>query len=154
MIAPSISLLTVSAAAVVLFGLLGGIVAAVQSQMMGDFEQRVGMMAGTAANFIVGGVVMAVILLAIESPTLAEWRDVPPHLFLAGITGIVIISSIAFTVSRVGVLAGSMLLVTAQLTGGTLIDHFGWLGASVREISLSKLLGIMFLVLGARLVLR
>ncbi len=143
-----------SAAAVVLFGLLGGVAAAVQSQMMGQFEQRVGMMAGTAVNFVVGAAVMGVVLLAIRSPSVAELRDLPPYLYLAGIAGIVIISSIAFTVSRVGVLAGSMLLVTAQLTGGTIIDHFGWLGASVREISLSKLLGIMFLVLGARLVLR
>ena len=128
--------------------------AAAQSQMMGQFEQRVGMMAGTAANFVVGAVVMGVVLLGIRSPSLAEWKEVPPYLYLAGITGIIIISSIAFTVSRVGVLAGSMLLVTAQLTGGTIIDHFGWLGASVREISLSKLLGIMCLILGARLVLR
>ena len=128
--------------------------AAVQSQMMGEFELRVGMMAGTAANFVVGAVVMVVILLAVGSPSLAEWQEVPPYLFLAGVSGIVIISSIAFTVARVGVLAGSMLLVTAQLTGGTIIDHFGWFGASVREISLSKLLGIMFLILGARLVLR
>ena len=142
------------AAVVVLFGLLGGVVAAVQSQMMGQFEQRVGMMAGTAANFVVGAVVMGVVLLAIRSPSVAEWKEVPPYLYLAGISGIIIISSIAFTVSRVGVLAGSMLLVTAQLTGGTIIYHFGWMGATVREISLSKLLGIMFLVLGARLVLR
>ena len=142
------------AAVVVLFGLLGGVVAAVQSQMMGQFEQRVGMMAGTAANFVVGAVVMGVVLLAIRSPSVAEWKEVPPYLYLAGISGIIIISSIAFTVSRLGVLAGSMLLVTAQLTGGTIIDHFGWMGATVREISLSKLLGIMFLVLGARLVLR
>ena len=128
--------------------------AAVQSQMMGQLEQRVGMIAGTAANFIVGGVLMALVLLVARGPSLAEWQRVPPYLYLAGITGIVIISSIAFTVSRVGVLAGSMLLVTAQLTGGTIIDHFGWLGASVREITLTKLLGIMFLILGARLVLR
>jgi transporter family-2 protein len=142
------------AAAVVLFGLLGGIVAAVQSQMMGEFEQRVGMMAGTAANFIVGAVVMAVVLVATSRPSLSEWQAVPPYLYTAGLAGILIISSIAFTVSRVGVLAGSMLLVTAQLTGGTIIDHFGWFGASVREISLTKLLGIMFLILGARLILR
>lgn len=128
--------------------------AAVQSQMMGELGQRVGLMAGTAANFIVGGVVMALVLLAIRSPSLAEWQSLPPYLYLAGVTGIVIIASIAFTVSRVGVLAGSMLLVTAQLTGGTIIDHFGWLGASVREITLTKLVGIMFLILGARLVLR
>ncbi|MDE0601276.1 MAG: DMT family transporter [bacterium] len=142
------------AAAVVLIGLLGGAVAAVQSQMMGTLEQRVGMVAGTAANFVVGAVAMAVVLLAVRGPSLEEWQRVPPYLFLAGIAGILIIGSIAFTVARVGVLAGSMLLVTAQLTGGTIIDHFGWMGASVRELSLSKLLGIMFLVLGARLVLR
>ncbi len=128
--------------------------AAAQSQMMGQLEQRVGMVAGTALNFVVGAVVLAGVLLVTSSPGLAEWQRLPPYLYLAGIAGIVILSSIAFTVSRLGVLAGSMLLVTAQLTGGTIIDHFGWLGASVREISLSKLLGIMFLVLGARLVLR
>lgn len=144
----------VGAAAVVLIGLLGGAVAAVQSQMMGELEQRVGMVAGTAANFVVGAVAMALVLLAARGPSLGEWQRVPPYLFLAGVAGILIIGSIAFTVARVGVLAGSMLLVTAQLTGGTIIDHFGWMGASVREITLSKLLGIMFLVLGARLVLR
>lgn len=146
--------MTVSALVVVLFGLVGGVLAAIQSQMMGQFEQRVGMMAGTAANFVVGALVLGVFLLATRSPSLAEWQHIPPYLYLAGLAGIVIISSIAFTVSRVGVLAGSMLLVTAQLTGGTIIDHFGWMGAPVREISLSKLLGIMFLILGARLVLR
>lgn len=144
----------VGAAAVVLIGLLGGAVAAVQSQMMGELEQRVGMVAGTAANFVVGAVAMALVLLVARGPSLGEWQRVPPYLFLAGVAGILIIGSIAFTVARVGVLAGSMLLVTAQLTGGTIIDHFGWMGASVREITLSKLLGIMFLVLGARLVLR
>ena len=128
--------------------------AAVQSQMMGELEQRVGMVAGTAANFVVGAVAMALVLLAARGPSLGEWQQVPPYLFLAGVAGTLIIGSIAFTVARVGVLAGSMLLVTAQLTGGTIIDHFGWMGASVREITLSKLLGIMFLVLGARLVLR
>ena len=143
-----------SAAGVVLFGLLGGVMAAVQSQLMGDLEQRVGMMAGTAINFIVGALAMAIVLLAIRNPSLADWQAVPPYLYLAGLTGIVIISSIAFTVARLGVLAGSMLLVTAQLTGGTIIDHFGWLGASVREVTLTKLVGIMFLILGARLVLR
>jgi len=144
----------VGAAAVVLIGLLGGAVAAVQSQMMGALEQKVGMVAGTAANFVIGAAAMALVLLAARGPSLDEWQRVPPYLFLAGIAGILIIGSIAFTVARVGVLAGSMLLVTAQLTGGTIIDHFGWMGASVRELSLSKLLGIMFLVLGARLVLR
>ena len=128
--------------------------AAVQSQMMGELEQRVGMVAGTAANFVVGAVAMALVLLVARGPSLDEWQRVPPYLFLAGVAGILIIGSIAFTVARVGVLAGSMLLVTAQLTGGTIIDHFGWMGGSVREITLSKLLGIMFLVLGARLVLR
>ena len=137
-----------------LFGLLGGVVAAVQSQMMGDLEQRVGMVAGTTLNFVVGGLVMGVVLLATRGPSLADWQALPPYLYLAGLAGIVIISSIAFTVARVGVLAGSMLLVAAQLAGGTIIDHFGWLGASVREITLTKLLGIMFLILGARLVLR
>ena len=97
---------------------------------------------------------MALVLLAARGPSLGEWQSVPPYLFLAGVAGILIIGSIAFTVARVGVLAGSMLLVTAQLTGGTIIDHFGWMGAPVREVTLSKLLGIMFLVLGARLVLR
>ena len=144
----------VGAAAVVLIGLLGGAVAAVQSQMMGELEQRVGMVAGTAANFVVGAVAIALVLLVARGPSLGDWQQVPPYLFLAGVAGILIIGSIAFTVARVGVLAGSMLLVTAQLTGGTIIDHFGWMGASVREITLSKLLGIMFLVLGARLVLR
>lgn len=128
--------------------------AAVQSQMMGDLEQRVGMMAGTALNFVVGAMIMAVALLLVDRPALADWQALPPYLYLAGLTGIVIISSISFTVARVGVLAGSMLLVTAQLVGGTVIDHFGWLGASVREITLTKLAGIMFLILGARLVLR
>lgn len=139
---------------VVLFGLLGGVVAAIQSQMMGELEQRVGMVAGTALNFVVGAVLMVAFLLVVQGPTLGEWKVLPPYLYLAGICGVVIISSIAFTVARVGVLAGSMLLVTAQLTGGTIIDHFGWMGAPVREITLTKLLGIMFLILGARLVLR
>lgn len=144
----------VGAAGVVLIGLLGGVVAAVQSQMMGELEQRVGAMAGTAINFLVGAAVMVLVLLVVRGPALSEWQKVPPYLFLAGVAGILIIGSIGFTVARVGVLAGSMLLVTAQLTGGTIIDHFGWMGASVREISLTKLLGIMFLVLGARLILR
>lgn len=128
--------------------------AAVQSQMMGELEQRVGMLGGTAANFLVGAVAIGLLLLAFQGPSLADWQALPPYLYLAGVAGLVIISSIAFTVARVGVLAGSMLLVTAQLTGGTIIDHFGWLGATVREITWTKMAGILLLILGARLVLR
>jgi transporter family-2 protein len=57
-------------------------------------------------------------------------------------------------VPRTGAATFSVVLITGQLIGALIMDHFGWLGLSERPISLSRIAGIIFLLLGIWLVQR
>jgi len=46
------------------------------------------------------------------------------------------------------------LIVAGQLVVSTVADHFGWLGAEVRPIDLTRMVGIMVLFVGVWLIVR
>jgi transporter family-2 protein len=85
---------------------------------------------------------------------LGEWRSVPWYALAAGVFGLVVISAISFTIPKIGVAATVTLIVAGQLTLAAILDHFGWLGADVRHLDVSRLIGIAVLFLGVWLIVR
>jgi transporter family-2 protein len=69
--------------------------------------------------------------------------------FFAGLFGVILYFSFAYTLPRIGVGMTSALLILAQMAIGLLIDHNGWMGAPVTPISLSRLAGVGAILLGA-----
>jgi transporter family-2 protein len=99
-------------------------------------------------------IVAGALLLVIGGGNLAAWRSVPWYALGAGVWGVVVLSAVSFTIPRIGAAATVTLIVTAQLILSSLLDHFGLLGTSVRPVDLSRLIGIIVMLLGTWLMVR
>lgn len=138
----------------VIVGLLGGVAVALQGPLASLMSQYVGTM-GSVFIIHLGGALMAgVVLLVIGGGNLGAWRGVPWYALGAGVLGLVVLSSVSYTIPRIGAAATVTLIVVAQLILSTLLDHFGLLGTSVRPIDLSRTLGVAVLLLGTWLMVR
>jgi len=138
---------------IILVGLLGGMAIGVQSPMSSIISQRLGMMESV---FIIhaGGAIAALIPLLIFGSKLGEWRSVPWYTLVAGAFGLIVISAMGYMIPRIGVAGALITLLAGQLLVGSILDHFGWLGAAQRAIDLPRIIGLGVVMLGVWLTVK
>jgi transporter family-2 protein len=85
---------------------------------------------------------------------LSSWQKAPWYAFTAGVLGLLIVGTIGYTVPRLGMAKAFTVIVASQLLTALLFDQFGLFGAAVRTMDLSRVAGLVFLILGVWLVLR
>ncbi len=138
---------------IILVGLLGGMAIGVQSPMSSIISQRLGMMESV---FIIhaGGALAALIPLFIFGSKLGEWRSVPWYTLVAGAFGLIVISAMGYMIPRIGVAGALITLLAGQLLVGSILDHFGWLGAAQRAIDLPRIIGLGVVMLGVWLTVK
>ena len=140
---------------VLMVGMLGGIAVGIQTPMANLMSVKLGVPESAFFVHLSGAVVAALpILLIHRGGQLKAWQDVPFYVLWAGAFGIIFVSSISYTIPRVGVAGGIILVIAGQLIMAVLIDHFGWLGVEVRHFQPSRLLGFGAMFLGIWLVIR
>jgi transporter family-2 protein len=132
----------------------GGAAIALQAQLAGVVSDRVGTLEAVFITYGVGGVLSGVLMLLVRGGNLAQLRHLPAYIYLAGAFGLVIVGAISFSVGRLGVVRGLLLITVAQFVVSAAIDQFGWLGAGVQPLTLAKASGIVLLLGGGWLVLR
>jgi transporter family-2 protein len=139
---------------VIFVALLGGVAVGLQGPLSSLMSQRLGVLESIFIVHIGGALLTLVPLLIKGGGNLLNWKSVPWYALGAGAFGLVVISSMSYAIPRLGVTAAIMVLVAAQLTVSVVLDHFGLLGAEVRRIDLSRLLGIAVLFAGVWLVVK
>jgi transporter family-2 protein len=82
----------------------------------------------------------------------AQLPRFPWWIWIGGLMGAAYVVAIAALTRPLGVAAFFVALVTGQLLGGLLIDHFGWFNAPVRPMSPARLLGVVLLLAGMGLM--
>lgn len=132
----------------------GGAAIALQAQLAGVVSDRVGTLEAVFVTYGVGGLLSALLMLVARGGNLGQLRQLPGSIYLAGVFGLVIVGAISFSVARLGVVRGLLLITVAQYVWSALIDQFGWFGADVQPLTAAKAGGIVLLVAGAWLVLR
>ena len=138
----------------VLLAIFGGVAVTLQAQFMGVMDQQLGTIESVFITYGGGGLIVGLTMLLLRGGNLAAWRSVPPYVLAAGILGLIIVSTIGYVTPRLGLVAAFTILIATQFVLGSLIDHFGWLGAEIRPLDNSKLLGLGVLLLGVWLVIR
>jgi len=133
---------------------LAGLAAVFQAQAMGLMNTRLGTLAAVVITYGLGGTVAIAIALVTRSSGLSDWRTIPVWALGAGLAGLVIVGSIAFATPRIGLVATFTVLVVSQFAFAAVIHHFGWLGAEIRHLDLSRVTGIAVLLVGTWLILR
>jgi len=102
-----------------------------------------------------GGTLAAFIFLAsVGGGRLGSWRTVPWYALGAGVLGLILVGAVSYAIPRLGIATTITLIVTGQLAAGAMLDHFGMLGATVRPLELSRLIGLGVVFVGIWLMVR
>ena len=94
------------------------------------------------------GLIFATLMVFAGSGSLKGLADVNKVYLLAGVFGVFIIFSVANSVTLVGASLTVSLMVIAQLLFATIIDSFGLFGTEKIPFDLSKLIGLIVMIVG------
>ncbi len=108
----------------------------------------------TLINFIVGLLALAgaLLLLRVPWPSTQRLAEAPWWSWIGGLLGATMVALAVFLSPKIGTAALFASLVLGQMAVSLAVDHFGFLGLPVREINLTKVLGVGLLIGGVVLV--
>lgn len=138
----------------IIAGLIAGAAIGVQNPLASIMGQRVGLLQSAFIIHVGGAVIAGLLLLVVPGGHLGAWRAVPWYALAAGGLGVILITSVSFTIPRIGIAATVALLVAAQLSVGAWLDHHGYLEVATRAFDGWRALGIALLLGGTWLVMR
>ena len=101
-----------------------------------------------------GGLLVALFMLLAWGGNLQAWQGVPWYALTSGALGLLIVGTIGYTVPRLGLALAFTIIVASQFMVAALLDHFGWLGATVRPLGWSQMAGMGLLIAGVWLMTR
>lgn len=139
---------------VILVGLIAGMSIGLQGPMASLISQKLGMLESVFIIHIGGGIAALIPLLFLGWGKLRDWHTLPWYTLLAGAFGLVVITALSYMIPKAGVAASFIILVVGQVLVGSILDHFGLLGAAVRPFDGVKLAGFAIAFLGVWLVLK
>ena len=133
-------------------GLGGAVQIAVQGRL-GDRVGSLEAMA--TASLIGAALALVVLLVARRSfAGLGDAAGSPKWMLIGGVMSALIILAITVAGPRIGVVATTAFLIAAQFALAAVIDRYGWFGVERIGFSWLRVLGIGLLVVGAALTLR
>ena len=105
-------------------------------------------------SFVVGTFGLFVYLIASGTPigSLFNIKDAPPVAWLGGLLGAFFVTATVVLVPRIGVAMTFSLIVAGQMLITLVLDHFGFLGVPVKEISLARVFGILLITAGVVII--
>ena len=109
---------------------------------------------GALVNFMVGFICLVGLNLILRTQT-PEWEQVkaaPWYLFAGGVLGAIFVSSVIFFIPKIGVTTVLAASIAGQLIAASIIDHFGFFGLAVHQISTGRIAGILLLLGGIFLI--
>ena len=139
----------------VLLAVLGGLCGSIQVAVMGRFGGRIGVLEALAFSTAIQLVVSVAVLLVARGGIggLRHVGDTPVWMWIGGLMGFTVVTSITFAQPRLGATAVIGILIAGQLVMGAVIDRFGLFGVEQIGISPARAVGIGLLGIGAALSL-
>jgi transporter family-2 protein len=133
-------------------GLGGAVQIAVQGRL-GDRVGSIEAMA--TASVIGAAIALLVLLLARRSVGgVGDALGAPKWMLVGGVMSALIILAITVAGPRIGIVATTAVLIAAQFSLATVIDRYGWFGVERIAVSWQRVLGVGLLFVGAALTLR
>ena len=139
---------------IILIGLVGGIAVVVQAPLSSMISQRLGVIESIFIIHLGGAIAALIPLIYYGGGKISNWRTVPWYALCAGVFGLVVIFSMSYMIPRVGVATALIILLAGQLFIGTILDHFGLLGAIQRPLELSRIFGLAIVLAGVWLTVK
>ena len=139
---------------VIIIATIGGIAITVQAQFLGLMDKNIVTLESMFITYGSGGLLIGLAMLMNRGGNFSNWGSVPWYSYTAGVLGLIIIGTIGYSTPRLGLVTTLTILVASQFIVGALLDHFGILGADLRPLTLTRLVGIGVMLLGVWLIIR
>src|SRR4029079_826471 len=107
-------------------------------------------------SFLIGTIALFAYMLASGTPIGSLWniKEAPAVAWLGGLLGAFFVASTIVLAPRIGVAMTFSLIVAGQMLITLVLDHFGFLGIPVKEISLARVFGILLITAGVVIIRR
>jgi transporter family-2 protein len=140
----------------VFLSVVAGLAGAVQIAVMSQLGDRISVAGALAFASLFTAVAAFVILVAAQRSLRAyvEAFDQPWWVLTGGIWGLLVVFTITYAGSRIGVAATLGILIAGQLVMGAAIDRWGLFGSEKIPLHWHRVLGIVLLGAGAALSLK
>ena len=138
----------------IILAAIGGVAVTIQGQFMGLLDKNIGTLESMFITYSSGGILAAVAMIASRGGNLKAVQTVPWYALSAGLVGLIIVGTISYTVPRLGLSKAFTIIVASQFLVASILDHYGLLGAAVRPMDLSRLVGMVLLVVGVWLIVK
>ena len=129
-----------------------GLTVAVQSAINNQLKLALGGSTLLAAlvSFVVGGLCLLGVYWASGQrlSQLLLLQNTPWWMLLGGALGAVFVFGSTLLVPKLGLALMISLIVFGQIVMSLLMDHYGWLGLPVQELSFTRLLGVGLVLVG------
>ena len=137
--------------------LITGITIGVQSFLTGRAERLIGSVnTGFWTNFL-GGILAGILILGLSKFVDPKIGVINKPAFIltlvSGALGIIIISGVAFSISKAGLAAGLAAVIFGQLLFGTIADAIGLGGSDIIPLDLRRLAGLALMTISVLLLL-
>ncbi len=140
----------------VFLSVVAGLAGSVQVAVSGAFGKRIGVLEATAFGAIGAALIVSALVLITRQGfggVAAGLRE-PPWLWLNGVMGAIVVTTITYTAPRIGTFATIGLLIAGQLAMGVVIDALGLFGLERIPVGWERVVGLALLAGGAVLVLQ
>ncbi|MEE9446289.1 MAG: DMT family transporter [Cocleimonas sp.] len=133
---------------------MGGIAVAIQGQFMGLMDKGMGTKESVLITYGLGAIAMVIVVLLSPSPLNFKniGASIPWYVLSSGLLGLVIVSSISYSIPRLGLATAFTIVIAAQFIVTALIEQFGWFGAELQTMSLARAFGFLAIIGGVWLV--
>jgi len=107
-------------------------------------------------SFLIGTIALFAYMLASGTPIGSLWniKEAPAVAWLGGLLGAFFVASTIVLAPRIGVAMTFSLIVAGQMLITLVLDHFGFLGLPVKEISLARVGGVLLITAGVVIIRR
>lgn len=134
-------------------------VAGMAMALQGTFNTAAGKVIGTAENtllvHLVGILTIGILLLCgIGKGDFSQFRAIPWYGWLGGVLSAIIVFGVIAAMNKLGVGNATAVIILFQISAALVIDCFGLFGAEKIPFAWSRLLGVILLLIGTRLVLK
>jgi transporter family-2 protein len=131
-----------------------GVAMAVQGSMNSAVSKAVGLSEATFIVHITATLTMAIILiLGLGRGNWSNFSQLPWYYYLGGIIGVIITYGVVMSIPKLGAAVATTAIIVGQVLTACLVDHLGLFGLEKIPFTWLKFLGLVFLSVGAKLLL-
>ena len=134
---------------------LAGSAMALQGSLNTVLSKVVGQLETTFIVHLLAVVILVFLLLIFDlgEGSLTRYYKAPWYSYLGGLLSIIIIYGVIFSVKRLGIANATTMIIASQIITATAIDHFGLWGLKEIPFQFIRLIGLIFLIIGVKLLI-